>query len=434
MLLLQGQEVKKTCLDRAKADKNKGFVWLPFLAIAGAVIVSILVAGMAIWDRKTLPAPARNAPSTETDEGRIQAPPIAETTTTAPTTAPALVVPHAASSTAKKFGGNATSSASTTGKLLLRVTPPPPAPVPTSTLSSPIPAPTSSIPSNSTLPPEIEIHPETVAGILCYFDTKITVLATGKTVPGDQALFRGSGVIINDRGYILTNRHLIQQPQSSETATDSGGNAVPVLVDYTLNHCEVGQVPAGSHAPTVDEIRTFNPTIRVGFLAYNAEPIFISPKNGLSAGEIFYADFAVLRITGISGAAPTFGITSLPKSFPYAKILAGGPYLAEGQQILTYGFPGDVTLGQHDFFETLTMTGSVGAVTKIEFGDKAYADTPLIVYTKMELSHGRSGSPLFWRGYVVGLTTFFIGDNRTDSGSVASDAIIKALKGTGYLP
>jgi hypothetical protein len=100
--------------------------------------------------------------------------------------------------------------------------------------------------------------------------------------------------------------------------------------------------------------------------------------------------------------------------------------------ILTYGFPGDVTSGQGNFFQTLTMTGSVGQYTGLDFGDKYYADTPLTIHTDLEISHGRSGSPLFWRGYVIGLVMFFEDGNRTDSGSVASDAIIKRLQNDGY--
>ena len=72
-------------------------------------------------------------------------------------------------------------------------------------------------------------------------------------------------------------------------------------------------------------------------------------------------------------------------------------------------------------------------MTKVEFGNLAYSGVPLVVYTNLEIFHGRSGSPLFWRGYVIGLTTFYIEGNRTESGSVASDVIIKALKDTGYL-
>ena len=73
-------------------------------------------------------------------------------------------------------------------------------------------------------------------------------------------------------------------------------------------------------------------------------------------------------------------------------------------------------------------------MTGIESGETEYANMPFVVNTDMEISHGRSGSPLIWRGYVIGLVTFFVGDNRTDSGSVASDAMIKTLGPLGYLP
>ncbi|MEK7547096.1 MAG: hypothetical protein AAB536_02880, partial [Patescibacteria group bacterium] len=105
----------------------------------------------------------------------------------------------------------------------------------------------------------------------------------------------------------------------------------------------------------------------------------------------------------------------------------------KGQQVVTYGFPGDVTVGLNESFQTLTMTGSVGNIDGVAGGDKYYENIPLVIYTNLEISRGRSGSPLFWKGYVIGLTTFYVGDNKTTSGSVASDAIIKGLQSTGYI-
>ncbi len=150
--------------------------------------------------------------------------------------------------------------------------------------------------------------------------------------------------------------------------------------------------------------------------------------------EIAAAYFAILTVTGITKAGQAFGMTAVPSFFPYAELFPGAQYLTPGTQVVTYGFPGDITTEQGNSFETLTMTGSVGTVTEIEVGDLFYADTPLIILTDMDVAHGRSGSPLFWRGYVVGLVTFYIGDNQTSSGSVASEAILRALRLTDYNP
>jgi len=287
--------------------------------------------------------------------------------------------------------------------------------------------------SDSGDPPEITINPQVIAGVLCYYDTTLTTQSNGISVPGDyQEEVRGSGVIIDSQGDILTNRHIVVQPNANTTITDNSGNSIPITISYQLNHCEVGQLPADATLPTPEEIQTTNPYIQLPVLGYTAQPAFISPTAGLSSDEIAAADFAVLKITGVSQSGPTFGITSVPSSFPYATFLPVQSYPKLDGLVVTYGFPGDVTAGQGNFFETMTMTGSVGHFTSLNFGDSYYADTPLTLYTDMEIAHGRSGSPLFWRGYVIGIVTFFQNGNRTDSGSVATDAIVKGLERGGY--
>lgn len=283
------------------------------------------------------------------------------------------------------------------------------------------------------LPPERQIDPQTIVGILCYFNTVLNNPLNGASVTDDWILVRGSGVIINSQGYILTNKHIVVQPDSKAIINLPDGGQREINISYQLEHCEAGTVPVGSHLPTPDEIIKINPLIRVPILQYTAQPVYFSPNSGLSDREQILADFAVLQITGLSHDAPTFGFNFVPSSFPYSKVIPVQKYNLLGNRVITYGFPGDVTAGQRDSFQVLTMTGSVGSLTKLGFGEKFYADVPLVIYTNLEISHGRSGSPLFWRGYVIGLTTFFVGDNRTESGSVASDAIVKTLQSTGYL-
>ncbi|MDO8664727.1 MAG: trypsin-like peptidase domain-containing protein [Candidatus Liptonbacteria bacterium] len=288
-------------------------------------------------------------------------------------------------------------------------------------------------PEINPIPPQTQIDPQVMVGILCYYNTTLTNPLSGASVAGDQEMIRGSGVIVNSNGYILTNRHIVQRKDSTEALNIQNGGQLQINVSYQLDHCEAGTVPAGTHLPTQQEIETINPLIRVPVLGYIVKPVYISSNAGLSDDEALFADFAILQITGLSQSGPTFGVTSVPSSFSYAKLLSIDKYDLTGNRVITYGFPGDVTLGQKDSFQTLTMTGSVGNVTKVELGNQGYADVPLVVYTNLEIFHGRSGSPLFWRGYIIGLTTFYIEGNRTESGSVASDAIIKALKGTDYL-
>lgn len=281
----------------------------------------------------------------------------------------------------------------------------------------------------SQLPPIIQIDPETFVGILCYYNISAVNPANGSVIAKSNTLVRGSGVLVNSRGYILTNRHVVY-PEDYTAAVGSVANA---SVKYQLDHCDVGQLPKGTHLPTPAEITSINPLVRIPVLAYKAAPMFNSSSLPLSSVEAEYADFAILKITGLSADGPSFGFTSVPSSFPYAKLIPVNNYDVIGQAVVTYGFPGDVTAGMQEAFQTLTMTGSVGSISQVEVGDLYYGNIPLVILTNLEISGGRSGSPLFWRGYIIGLTTFYVTGNRTQSGSVASDAIIKGLQATGYL-
>ncbi|MBI4085253.1 MAG: trypsin-like peptidase domain-containing protein [Candidatus Liptonbacteria bacterium] len=284
--------------------------------------------------------------------------------------------------------------------------------------------------TTNSLPPQNEIDPETLVGILCYFNALITNPIDNSVLGGGEVLTRGSGVIVNSKGYILTNRHVVVQDSSNISIGEIG---IAGVLKYYLDHCEVGQLPKGTHIPTISEIRAINPLTRIPVLGYSAQAVYDSSELHLGNLESRYADFAILKITGVSKDGPSFGINSLPASFPYAKLLPVTGYEMKRQEVVTYGFPGDVTVGQKESFQTMTMTGSVGNVSGIASGDDYFLNMPLVIYTNMEVSQGRSGSPLFWRGYVIGLATFYIGENRTTSGSVASDAIIKGLGVTEYL-
>jgi peptidoglycan hydrolase-like protein with peptidoglycan-binding domain len=289
--------------------------------------------------------------------------------------------------------------------------------------------------SDSGDPPEITINPQVIVGIVCYGDVTYTNQNTGFTVNGPSNVMwdSGSGVIIDSNGDILTNRHVVVFADQFTTITDDNGNTIPVKISAQLNHCEVGQLPVDATLPTPDQIETLNPYVQLPVLGYTAQPAFISNTAGLSSNEIALADFAILKITGVSQSGPTFGVTSVPSSFPYATFLPIQPYPNLDGLVETYGFPGNVSQGQGNFPGTLVMTGSVGHFASMDFGDSFYADTPLTIHTNMEIAHGRSGSPLFWRGYVIGLVTRFDNlDNITESASVATDAIAKGLQNSGY--
>ncbi|HEY4525870.1 MAG TPA: serine protease [Candidatus Paceibacterota bacterium] len=278
------------------------------------------------------------------------------------------------------------------------------------------------------LPPEIAINPQTIVGLLCRFDLTIRDVASNALIAQGEVESKGSGVIVSADGKILTNRHVVRK-ESGVESTIIDGNNISGNFTYSLKQCLVGVVPPNTTLPTPEEIRTVNPLVMVTVLPYTASVERISSSAGLSDMERQYADFALLKINGLSPDGPTFGYDILPTSFPYAKVIPINETIRPGEQVITFGFPGDVPAARNDSFATMYLSGSLGTVQEIYVGDVYYINTPLLIATDMEIYHGRSGSPLFWRGYVIGLVTAYSSNgtqqNRTESLSVASDAILK---------
>lgn len=289
------------------------------------------------------------------------------------------------------------------------------------TTSSPI---ASSTPTQEP-PVEQPIDPQSIVGIVCDYSYSYMYPTTGQIIT-DKTSQKGSGVIIDPRGYVITNRHVLERGDEIANLTVNG-QTYQVTLKFQPIGCRAGRVPEGTVLPDKQEILSFNPTTKVPVLAYRLQTIYERHPLGLTSAEAFIADFALLKIVGLTDEAPSFGITSLPASFKYAHLLPLKNLTIPNKEVFTYGFPGDVTEGKQSDFETLYFTGSVGRITDIVDGESYYKNTPLSVVTKMEIYHGRSGSPLFWRGYVIGLVTALDVNNRTNSYSVSSDAILQGI-------
>ncbi|MDI6734495.1 MAG: serine protease [Patescibacteria group bacterium] len=272
--------------------------------------------------------------------------------------------------------------------------------------------------------PTKQILPTSIVGLICYFNYGYFNPSTGVLESGSIALSRGSGVIISKNGLTLTNRHVIESDSSKQIVSING--AEKEINVYDLNLCEVGTIPETATLPTPDLIRSINPIVRVPVLGYTAKLIYKPSLNNLSGIEAQNLDFAILKINGISESGPIFGITSLPASFDYAEMLSS-TNIEKNDEILTYGFPGDVTEGTKSAWTTIYLTGSVGKYSGFFVGDKFFKETPLVLDTEMEVYPGRSGSPLFWRGYVVGLVRSYNIGNRLNSHAIAIDAIQKIM-------
>jgi S1-C subfamily serine protease len=266
------------------------------------------------------------------------------------------------------------------------------------------------------------INPQSIVGLVCYATNTFTNPLNGFRERSVQLLDKGSGVIISPQGEIATSLHLVES-RNVTVPFNYGGGSIDVNVHQEFSYCEVGQVPSGTTLPTISDIQTINPITRIPILAYKAT-ISKTPSDGdKTALESDYSDFALLKIEDITPAGIAAGI-SLPTTFPYAPLLSA-TVVPTGAQVVSYGFPGDITKAQSGSFETLYFSGSIGTVTGIAYGTAYYANKPIYISTDMEIQLGRSGSPLFWNGYVIGIIRGFEPDNRAKSYSVASDIIMK---------
>lgn len=263
-----------------------------------------------------------------------------------------------------------------------------------------------------------ELNARSIVGLNCFFRHT----PTGKILN----LGKGSGVIVKADGTILTARHLVDLVYS---ASVDPGSVNPALLQATVfDHCDVGQVAPGSTLPSADLIRRVNPSTLLPVLAYRAELEYLPSSSSLGVSEVEAAhlDFAVLKIIGLGPDAGYFGITELPAKFETAAI-SRFESPAEGAEVVTYGFPGDATQARQGAFGTFYLLGSVGRVKQIQGGDLKFLNKPLILNTELEVRGGRSGSPLFWNGKVVGIVTAHAVQNVTDSYSVSMEAIYSLI-------
>jgi peptidoglycan hydrolase-like protein with peptidoglycan-binding domain len=264
--------------------------------------------------------------------------------------------------------------------------------------------------------PAATIEPQSLVALNCFY----VYLPTGRVINAGK----GSGAIIRSDGTILTARHLVDLRYSYRVDSDS--ISADIALNSTFDHCEVGQISSSSSLPTADEIRLSNPTVSVSALPYKASLMYLPSSANLHISDLeaSHLDFALLKITGLGDGARALGITSLPSSFPAANLLR--ERLQEGDEVLTYGYPADPTPGTP--FRTFRLAGGVGRVKNLQVGDLKFLETPLVVNTEMEAQQGRSGSPLFYRGYVAGVVTAHAEKNPRDSYSVSMEAILPILQ------
>jgi Trypsin-like peptidase domain len=208
---------------------------------------------------------------------------------------------------------------------------------------------------------------------------------------GAKATVYGSGAIVTADGYVVTARHVVDM---AYTYAITGGKQG--LVGYILDSCDIAVPPTGTKTPTSAEIRTLNPFTPVTEFAYRAQIAFVPPDSsptGMSEAEHDFVDIALLRITSaISGELPHSFVASPVKSVELP---------AQGDEVVTFGFPSGIPSYGNNFY----LQGSIGQVKDLVGGDQLFKNEPVGMTAAMETIGGRSGSPVFWHGFVVGVVS-----------------------------
>ena len=233
--------------------------------------------------------------------------------------------------------------------------------------------------------------PVVIADIPIDLRSVVVVKCLFKNVDGNVVTTYGSGVMVSREGYVLTARHVVDMAYTYRITGGKQG-----LKAYAFDSCRIAVPPDSTKTPSVVEIRTINPFTPVTEFAYNAQVALVPQEpreGGMSDAEGDFADSALLRVTSaVTGALPPSFIASPMKIFDLP---------AEGSEVVSFGFPSGVPSYGNNFY----LQGSVGEIKDIVGGDRFFKDQPMGMTVIMETIGGRSGSPVFSHGYVVGVVS-----------------------------
>ncbi len=240
-----------------------------------------------------------------------------------------------------------------------------------------------------------KVDTQSIVGILCTFSNINPESNDYKR----KKYQRSSGVIINYDGFILSNRNVVDpafyKPEDWE--------------DYQLENCLAGPAPKEYRVPSEDEIRAISPFIQVPVLTYIIEPVFAPFETLVSDYENDWLDFALFLVTDLNPDAKSFGIISLPEKFPYTPILISD-IPQQKEKVLNYGYPAGTTIGLRATINTIFIQGLISHITDLWTGDQRFKDELFLIQSKLDTEGtaegGRFGSPIFWKGYVIGIHTF----------------------------
>ena len=207
------------------------------------------------------------------------------------------------------------------------------------------------------------------------------------------------------------------------------------LESYALTNCLVGQLPASDPLPGTEAIRKVNAFVRIPYLAYTAHAAFVPPPGDMSEYEKAWLDFAVLKIDGMNPDARWFGgPTTMPEEFPAAPLLISElPKI--GDSTMNFSFPSGTSVGFGADTRTLFMQGLISHVTGYWAGDGRYAEDLFLIENYMDTEDtagGRFGSPIFWKGYVIGIHTAKQQESRQIY-NLAAKAALDSMAANGFV-
>lgn len=206
----------------------------------------------------------------------------------------------------------------------------------------------------------------------------------------------GSGVFISEDGYILTSRHLVDWEYLERVyGPQEDVDATAKLID-----CEVRYLGFDRFVSPRDSSYPFFGLTGAQY-DYKAGLVSLPDVNGLSDFENNFLDYAILKITS-KNPGKYFEHESPP---PFAT----SPFLLLKDENWPFllnekiAVPGFAVQASQSSEPVLTVKDS--KIKVVIGGDSKFKDKIFLLETEShpDAFGGRSGAPIFWRGYVIGV-------------------------------